>query len=214
MSKHGYYVDDERMAAQGNGLVMREDCIVVPRFSKNYPLLVRLDLIAKAEVRMAEVAFVTKEKAPELLSALNIAWRDLHEIVTLMRREVDLAKDNIIKVRARVLLDEVLPKIKEKGLPSSKDIRDAVLEGHPEVQEAQSRAYEITCVAELLSGKLKAMEMAYTSVKKILGESAFNYGPNPNLSGGGSSAPVGTGDRAQTMSGTEQAYAAFGTPKY
>jgi hypothetical protein len=208
------YIDDEQLGEGRNeALVLREDCILVPRFSKKYPLLVRLDLIAKSEARMPEVAFVTKEKSPELLSALNIAWRDLHELVTLLRHEHDLSKDNLTKVRAQRLLDVIIPKMNETaGVPQSKDVRDALLEADADVQRAQRRVYELACVVELLTGKLKAFEMAFSSVKKIMGDNAYNHAHNPNLSGGGSNAQVGLGDRPSTMSGVA-AHPGFGSPR-
>ena len=204
------YQEDQPSETQA--LVLLPDRIVVARFTKTYPLVVRLDLIAKVENRMGEVAFLTKDKAPELLSLFNVAWRDLHELTTLLQHELDLAKDNLTKTRGRVLLDVVLPMIKEKDLPGAKDIRDALVDADSQVQMAGARVYEISCVKELLSGKLKAIEMTYTSIKKIMGEGSFNYStPNSNLSAGGkSSVPVGRGDDVPSMAGVSRRFPGFG----
>ena len=157
-----------------SSLVLQADRIIIPRLSKPYPMVVRMDLIGTAEARQQEVQFLTKVKAPELLSFLNAAWRDLHELTVLLRYEVDLAKDNITKVRSRILLDEVMPQVKEHKI-SARDIRDAMVEGNTEVQNADNRLHELNCVYELLKGKLKAFENSYTSAKKLIGENSYNY---------------------------------------
>jgi hypothetical protein len=96
-----------------------------------------------------------------------------------------------------VVLEEAPAKLKVLGLASARspggsaDQREAVLGLDQEFQDALERVAMIDAVIKLLNGKLKAFEMAYTSVKKILGEGAFDYSSNPNLSGGTGTARAG-----------------------
>jgi hypothetical protein len=82
--------------------------------------------------------------------------------------------------------------LKTKDLSSTKDTRDAYIVLDTKFQALQERVDQITAAAEWLKGKMKSFENSYSSVKKIMGEDAYNFGTrvgNPNLSGAGSQKP-------------------------
>lgn len=199
-------------------LILKKDSIVCPRLSTGGTLTVNLADIAQVEARIPEVARVTPQKAPELLATLNMAWRDISDLVVVLRHEHNLAKSNHKKVRSRILLDVVPGIIRERDLSDSKDMREAILDGNEEVQTAQQMEYELACVVELLQGKKQSIEMAYSSVKKLLGEGAFNFlgnTPDTLLSAGGTEAAgIGMGGTSSTTPRLSERPAGFGKPRY
>lgn len=188
----------------------------------DYPLVStgqvsRLDLagIAREEARLAEVATVTAHKAPELLAAYNDAWLSLQRTSAFLQRELGIAEDLVKQTRARVVIDEVPGIIESKGLTDAKDVREAVVEVHPDYRRARQIEHALRCVSELVKGKMKAFENAFTSVKKILGEGTYGRGGpgrgnNPALSGDSGSRPVGVVEVTE-----EDEYPpGFGKPRY
>lgn len=137
--------------------------------------------IESAVSRIGEVQTVTKLKAPELLSTYNLAWRDAAEAMAYVRANHIQAKKHADKLRAIILLDKAPTILKEKGLTTTKspggseDFRQAILDSDDEYQAALENAAVIECIIELLRGKQKSVEMAFTSVKKILGEGDVGY---------------------------------------
>lgn len=131
--------------------------------------------------RIVEVQLVTKTKAPELLSTYNVAWRDAAEAMAIGRAAHIQAVRAADRIKAIILLDKAPKILLEKGLATTKSpggsehLRQAVLDLDEEYQKAVELADKIECVIELLSGKRKAVEMAFTSVKKILGEGDVGY---------------------------------------
>lgn len=178
-----------------------ETRISVPRPGKD-SLVLDLAPVYRTEARVQEIATVTPQKAPELLMIFNVAFLDLSRMSTALEMELLQAKKLTERARAIAILDKVPGILKEKNLVSprspsgSEDQRNAILALDEEYQQATENEQQVACVLQLIKGKLKGIEMAYMSVKKILGENSFNY--NQNL-GGGHSDSTSTG---------------FGTPRY
>ena len=149
-----------------------------------------LDLknIQISEARHSEVATVTPVKAPELLVLFNSAWNECEKFHKQFSYALTVSEQELEKRRATILLYEVEKFLKEKNIPSTKDTRDAVILLDVEVQQRQEVVDQMRAVVEYMKGKMKFFENAYSSVKKIMGEDAYNMSarPNPNLSGGGS----------------------------
>lgn len=180
--------------------------IVCPRGKKGTdPIIIDLTEVYPVEARLHEVAIVTKTKAPELLSTFNRAYAAVFQQRALLEMEKNTAKREAEKLRAIIILDKVPQILQEKKLATAKspagseDLRQAILALDPEYQEALERVEQITCVIELLTGKLKALENGFTSVKKIMTDDAFNMAIGKNsLSGDSGSGPVGIGLREQS----------------
>lgn len=201
--------------------------IVVPGGKEGHQDFV-LDLgdILIAEQRQNEVASVTPIKAPELLALFNAAWRDVDRMVKQLTAAKIVAEREIVKRQSTMLLEEVSNVLKAKGVDSTKDTRDAVIALDPTIQARQERADQIVAACEYLKGKLKSFENAFSSVKKIMGEDAYNMAArigNPNLRGSTSSSPrPSTAPSTQLKPRTDTAPAAtapakvnrFGTPRY
>lgn len=200
-----------------NELVITDTSIVFRQATDGNPMEINLEGIAKAEARIADIQCVTPTKAPELLAAFTIAWRDLDQLVTLLNYQHVIAQAKLKEVRARILVDEVPDILKKKGLPSSKDVRDAVIDQDPKVQELVERVQQIFCILELIKGKKEAIGMAFSSVKRIVGEGAYNMLrnlKNPNLSGDTGTDEVGEQSPTVERAITRSAPAAFGQPNY
>ncbi len=161
--------------------------VVVPRGLKGHPpITMDLEEVLRAEGRIVEVALVTPMKAPELLATFNIAFLNCSKFIALLEAEHVLARREADKVRSVVILDRVPRVLAERNLTTAKnpagseDLRRAVLDGDAEYGEAMNRVDEISRWLDLMKGKQKGIEMAYTSVKKILGENAFNFAARIN----------------------------------
>lgn len=156
------------------------------------PIVVDIQAILVSEVRQDEVAIVTPAKAPELLSEFNHSWRELHRLVTGLTSEKNKAEKALAKRKAILLLDEIPKVLAEKGVASAADTRQAVIELDDEYCVLEDTAAQLKAVVELLKGKMKSFENAYSSVKKILGEdpNGMNHrGTNQNLSGDSTAKP-------------------------
>lgn len=153
--------------------------LVVPRGLPDLsPLRLDLGEINTVESRIQEVAFTNPVKAPELLAVFNKAYSDLVGIISSVEYEFQMAKKHANEVRAIILIDKVPGILKEKGLSSAKsptgseDMRQAILDMDKDYSAAQDKVIQLKCILSLLEGKQKSIDMAYTSVKKVLGDSS------------------------------------------
>jgi hypothetical protein len=140
------------------------------------PLQIDLANVYKAESRIPEVAFVTPQKAPELLALFIDAYSSLSKHLVALDFERSQAERAANKIRGIIMLDKIPGILAEKGLASSRsplgseDVRQAILDTDIEYTTALDKIDALSAGVELIKGKLKSVEMAYTSVKKILGE--------------------------------------------
>lgn len=148
---------------------MEPRALTCPRGAANGPpLQIDLASVLETEARLAEVAFLTPGKAPELLSTFNTAWLTIHNLVSLLTHELGVADREATRRRSTVLLDEAPGIIQARGLNSSQDVREAIVQSDPEFQQVQERMAQIKAVKEYLVGKGKAFENAFTSIKRLL----------------------------------------------
>ncbi len=152
--------------------------LMVPIVPTNGTDIINLNLhdIFIAENRAQEVATVNQHKAPELLALFNRAYLDLSNMLSQLRFQQTRAEDCVAKRKAVLLVDIIPGQLKEKGLASSADVRQALIDLDEEYQRAKERLDFIEATIEYIKGKIKFMENAYTSVKKIMGENAYNMG--------------------------------------
>lgn len=201
-----------------------EKIITIPRGVTGLaPLEIDLTNVYRAEGRIPEVAFVTPQKAPELLAVFIDAYASLAKHIVAVDFERSQAERAANKLRAIILLDKVPTILKDKGLTSarspsgSEDLRKAILDSDEEYTSALDKIDQLNALVELIKGKSRSVEMAYTSVKKIIGENAYNF-RNTNLSGPAESPkpPVlrerQTEETLPTLGGSVRS--GFGTPKY
>ena len=166
-------------------LTIKDDKLLVLKGRPNTGVMsIPMSEIRLAEARIEEVATVTGHKAPELMSMFNRVYLKIDEIVRMIELEVIHAKQNQAMVRSQILLDKVEDVFKAKGIKPSADLRQAVLDADPDYQAASMRTSALEAAREFFKGKQKGIEMAYSSVRKILGESPQSYAHrNTNLNG-------------------------------
>lgn len=158
-----------------SGIISSTSTIICPPGKKNsQPLIIDMTLVYEVEQRIREVAFVTPAKAPELMARFNEAYLVLSAELPKVEYQRLLAQREADRRKSVVLLDEVSKVIEEKGLSNSADVRKAVLDLDSEYQTMLDVAQQIACIYETLDGKKKAIEMAYTATKKILGENVYS----------------------------------------
>lgn len=137
------------------------------------PLLINLKAVNAVMARLDEAAFVTTQKAPELLTAYNKAWKELCEHVAVLEYEQRKAENAAARVKAKVMLDKVPEILRERKMESSKspmgseDVRRAIVALDPEYADAVDRCSQIECIVKLLSIKADALRGAYFSVKDM-----------------------------------------------
>ena len=152
-----------------DGIVQRTELEVpiVPRGEKT-SISINLSRVLIAEQRGEEVSAVTPHKAPELLATFNRAYLDASEIFSRLKLEQARGEDAVAKAKALVLIDKLPGLLKEKGLSSSADIREALVESDTDYQKAKERLDMINAMVEYIKGKMRFLENAYTAVKKIM----------------------------------------------
>jgi hypothetical protein len=183
---------------------MKQSFLSIPRgLAGVADLQIETTSVQSAEARIAEVASVTPEKAPELLATFNKAYLDACEVVNQLETELVYAKRNVDKVRSVIVLERVPKLLIDRGLANAKnpfgseDIRRAVIDGDEEYQKASDAADIITAHSRLMKDKAKAIEMAFSSVKRILQEQAFNFAAavgQRHISAGGEDPESGISD--------------------
>lgn len=179
----------------------------VPIVPRNGDDALRLELseVHLAESRMEEVAFVTPQKAPELLALFTHSYLLCNEMIAKLSYEETRAEKELSRIRSILLIDRVPGLIKEKGLTNSADIRNALVEADPEYQAAQDKVDFIHATIELMKGKMKSMEMSFSSVKKIIDGENYNM-----LRKGGQKRLNGMLDEEAPVGGTEAKHPMFG----
>lgn len=147
----------------------------VPNGTPN-PTILDMRAIAEAEGRIREIAGVNAHKAPELLSMFNRVYLDINDYLRQVELNRHAATKKSEQRKAVVVLDLVPEILVKKGLTrpgnpgGSEDLRASVLAQDELYQQALDDQTLTEACHELLKGKQKAIEMAYSSVKKILGD--------------------------------------------
>jgi hypothetical protein len=153
----------------------------------------RMDLtsIYDAQRRLPEIANTNEHTSPNLLAVFNKAYLDagaMHKRLHLIL--VDAAQV-ANKRKGRVILELAPAKLQELGLVNSKnkagsaDLRQAVLDMDDEYLTAMRHVAEIEAMVSFMSEKKRGFEMAYGSVKAIVGGGDNKpFKRNPNLSTG------------------------------
>ena len=139
-------------------------------------ITIDLAKIAKMMNRLGEVAGVNQRTAPELLSTLNETHLDLGKLVTMLAYRIQLAKSRLRREKARILVDVVPGILKERQLPSSADLRAALVDTAEGVVEAQDTVDQLEAILALMKCKREAAEWAFTAIKRLLGEGQLRGG--------------------------------------
>lgn len=157
-------------------MLIKPDSITFPAHDGSRRIDLPMEQVARAEARMEEVQFVTGAKAPELLTALNRGWLYVSKLALVVNQHKLKAETATATRRAIVLLDVMPALLKERGIRSSTEVRDAILIQDIEYATCMERENEIRAVLELLKLKAKGLENAFSSVKKIIGDRSMLTG--------------------------------------
>ena len=142
---------------------------VVPRGSgSGDPLIIDIAGVARATIRLQEVAIVNIKKAPELMATFNQYWQDANDAVTALTAERDTAKTALEEAESEALLDLVQSEDpKKKKIAGSADVRKAAVAVDPRVRKANERLNEIKTVLSYVENKAKAFENGWRSVRTL-----------------------------------------------
>lgn len=160
-------------------------CLVVPPgILGGSPIIIPLEEILRAEQRQEEVATVNSSRAPELLATFTKHWLDLSRLVAQVTAERNRAEKELNKRRSVILVDLMTQRLAEKGLSSSADNREAIITLDEEYIKLGDTFDQISAINELLKGKLKSFDMAFTSVKRlVVADTYMQHSKNTSLSG-------------------------------
>ncbi len=134
-----------------------------------------LTLVFKALGRIEEVAMLSSQKAPELMSAFNKAYLVLGKFAAVVGLEKSKAKGALDEIRARIILEKAPIVLEQHRVRESDATRQAVCDLDPEYKHTRDTFDRLVALHEVMKHQMKSLEMAYTSAKKVLGEH------NPNL---------------------------------
>jgi|WetSurMetagenome_2_1015567.scaffolds.fasta_scaffold61147_2 hypothetical protein len=147
---------------------MTETNYLVPTGDGKSQIAIDLLEIAKAELRLQDVAIVNQHTAPELLSSFNDAWLKLNKNVATLTFQKNVADNANTIARATAKLSCTDEAIKARGhFKASADLREAFVELDEAVKATKERMDEIGFVLDVLRGKMQAFFNAYTSVKRL-----------------------------------------------
>jgi hypothetical protein len=165
--------------------------LVVPRGTPDLaPLKFDLTEINHAEKRKAELSYVNKETAPDLMQIFNRAYCEVLRMMAQISFEFGQATKYANKRRSIVILDVAPEMLTRKGLASKKspagseDLRRAVLEQDEEYLQLTDKTQSLKAFHEYLKSKAKGFEMAYYTAKKIFDVANGTLGAHHELRGG------------------------------
>lgn len=138
--------------------------------------------VFEAENRIEEISFISNSKAPELLTKFSLAMKDLGEHLADLGYRESVAKRKMRERRAVVVMEVIPAKLAEKKLSNNDTNREAVIELDPEYSAATDVLNQIEASFVLIREKLRGIESAINSTKKVLDTLPAPWTPNPNLS--------------------------------
>lgn len=137
--------------------------------------------VFEAESRIEEISFVSTTKAPELLTKFSLAMKDLGEHLADLGYRESVAKRKMRERRAVVVMEVIPAKLAEKKLSNNDTNREAVIELDPEYSAATDVLNQIEASFVLVREKLRGIESAINSTKKVLDTLPAPWTPNPSL---------------------------------
>lgn len=125
-----------------------------------------MEKIWKLEDRKAEVAYVTKFKAQELMRSMEEGF----SLCALKHATVskELARtENAAKLRRAIVLLDVVPEYEQKKGKTSADQREAIVTRDEEYQRIMENHDQLSALNRLLRDKMDAFRMSFSAVKKV-----------------------------------------------
>ncbi len=183
--------------------------IVCPLARNKEPILIDLVKIKQMESRISEIAFVTPQKAPELLTTFILAHADLSDFIASLEYERFVADRDARQRKSIVILDEMPSILEKRGLVNAKspsgnsELRTAVLELDNSYQNSMEIVERLEAVISFLKNKRDSFEMGYHSVKRIIEKLRPELSRHINIE---------ENDRAEV--GEERVSNQFGKPRY
>lgn len=128
-----------------------------------------------ADVRVAEIAFITPTKGPELLTLFCVAIRDLAGYLADLQYQSTIAAKKKRERRAVVVVDIIPTKLAEKKLSNNDTNREAVVELDPEYSVLADIEAEIDAAYTYIREKFRTMESHLNAAKRALDATSFHY---------------------------------------
>lgn len=159
------------------------DSITIPNPLRDLPpIKYDLRLVESAENRVNDLKTVNTTNGQELMALFCRAAYSLSKVYSDLQLQLQFAKDRVAHRRAIMLIDEIPPRLKAKGLQDNQMSRQAFLDLDEEYRKASNIHAEIEAAITYVEKQLKATENTLSGIKKIFDAAANVYRrPNPNL---------------------------------
>ncbi len=145
-----------------------EGTVALPIGKTDGEFNVNLRALHHLEKRQAEVQYLTKVKAPELMTALNRGYLDAGKLVGFVRRQKRDAEKRLGVRKAVILLHELPRILREKEIEKANDdIRAAVCATDAEYVRLEERVDCLATALEMFILMQKGFEKAHGDAKRI-----------------------------------------------
>jgi len=164
-----------------------DKALVIPSGNgTNSPIVLDMRNIYKTEARLFEIQSLTKAKSSEFLYVVIQALSETKRHMATINLELLRAKQELRKVRAIIILDEVPEVLKAMGGTSSKspmgseDFRESLVNKSQQYQVVTDRVYQINASLEIMEAKAESFKMSYFVAMNV----ARGVDVAANISGG------------------------------
>lgn len=142
------------------------EVLIIPRLG-NTPILLQLKKTKEAVERISDVAVLNPSILPGLLATLLTGLSELNKAMSIIGLEIVNAEHKANRRKATLILDEMPRILLEKGIKSSEDVRNAILDLDYEYSQLREQKDMLEAVFENLKIKSKNIEHALYSCKTI-----------------------------------------------
>jgi hypothetical protein len=160
------------MIDDSSGLInldsMGSDLLIIPRGRPGLsPLKMDLGDIRRIADRLPEIKRATAMTLADLIVDFNIGLLRLAKAISIVDLELKEAEMQYKEVKSMAILEKIELILKDKGVKSTSDTREAAMYLDPAVKEARGRMDLLTVVSTYLRDQHHAFELAYNGAKKI-----------------------------------------------
>jgi hypothetical protein len=154
-------------------MIELNEVLVLPRghIESKDSLQLEMSDIYKAEKRLGEIRSLRAGTAAEYMGFFNEAAAIAQRHMAAVQYEILVAKQKYDHRRAVVLIDlmpQKLKDLKDSGIKSSEDIRDAIITLDPVCSQYRDRIDCLTAVHTMLENKVKVFVRAYNAARSVI----------------------------------------------
>lgn len=147
------------------------------------PLQIDMTEVYRGETRLSEVAAANDATALELTSYFNEVCNLTSKYLAWIEYEIVEAKKEFDRAKAVVVLDQMpeeAKKLKDAGIKSNEDFREALITRDPACNARQDVVDQLNAMKKLLEGKFWSFLRAYNTANSVAERRRATPAPNIN----------------------------------